>query len=150
MAVDVISAKVQRMLIGEFGNVRLTKDGGFAIDIGSTVVFIEIKEWTADKDNNPRSLVYLWAPLGRDVKQSPELYEWAATEGRQKWFGGVAVQKSEDGKTAFVSYDHTLLGTTVDPDELVSAVQMVGWTADDLDDVVTTKFGGKRYTDSDT
>ena len=48
MAVDVISAKVQRMLIGEFGNVRLTKDGGFAIDIGSTVVFIEIKEWTPE------------------------------------------------------------------------------------------------------
>jgi len=148
VAVDVISAKVQRMLISEFGNVRLTKDGGFAIDMGSTVVFIEIKEWTADKDGNPRSLVYLWSPLGREVKQSPELYEWAATEGRQKWFGGVAVQKSKEGDTAFVTYDHTLLGNFVDPDELYSAIYMVGWTADDLDDMVTTKFGGKRYTDT--
>ena len=148
MAVDVISAKVQRMLISEFGNVRLTKDGGFAIDIGSTVVFIEIKEWTPDKENNPRSLVYMWAPLGRDVKQSPELYEWAATEGRAKWFGGVVVSKNKDADTAFVTYDHTLLGNFVDPDELYSAVYMVAWTADDLDDVVTTKFGGKRYTDT--
>ena len=116
--------------------------------MGSTVVFVEIKEWTADKDGNPRSLVYLWSPLGREVKQSPELYEWAATEGRQKWFGGVAVQKSKEGDTAFVTYDHTLLGNFVDPDELYSAIYMVGWTADDLDDVVTTKFGGKRYTDT--
>lgn len=148
MAVDVITAKVQRMLVGSFNDVRLTKDGGFALPMGSTVVFVEIKEWTPDKDDNPRSLVYLWSPLGREVPISPELFEWAATEGRQKWFGGVAVQKNADGKTAFVSYDHTLLGTTVDPDELSSAVNMVGWTADDLDDVVTTKFGGKRYTDS--
>ena len=76
---------------------------------------------------------------------SPELYEWAAVEGRQKWFGGVAVQKNQDGKTAFVTFDHTLLGNFLDPDELSSAVYMMGWTADDLDDLVTTKFGGKRW-----
>lgn len=148
MAVDVIHAKVQRMLVDAFNDVRLTKDGGFALPMGSTIVYVEIKEWTPDKDDNPRSLVYLWAPLGRSVPITPELYEWAATEGRQKWFGGVAVQKNEDGKTAFVTYDHTLLGNFVDPDELSSAVNMVGWTADDLDDVVTTKYGGKRYSDT--
>ena len=148
MAVDVISAKVQRMLAGAFNDVRLTKDGGFALPMGSTVVYVEIKEWTPDVDGNPRSLVYLWSPLGREVPVSPELFEWAATEGRQKWFGGVNVQKHEDGKTAFVTYDHTLLGNFVDPDELSSAANMVGWTSDDLDDVVTTKFGGKRYSDT--
>jgi hypothetical protein len=148
MAVDVVTAKVQRMLVAEFSDVRLTKDGGFSLPMGSTTVFVEIKEWTKDQDGNDRSLVYLWSPLGRDVPISPELFEWAATDGRSKWFGGVAVQKHDDGKTAFVSYDHTLLGTTLDPDELTTAVQMVGWTADDLDDVVTTKFGGKRYSDS--
>jgi type III secretion system-like peptide-binding chaperone len=148
MAVDATSAKVQRMLVSGFNDVRLTKDGGFSLPMGSTTVFVEIKEWTPDKDNNARSLVYLWSPLGREVPISPELFEWSATEGRQKWFGGVNVQKSEDGKTAFVTYDHTLLGNTLDPDELTSAVSMVGWTADDLDDVVTTKFGGKRWSDT--
>jgi len=148
VAVDVTSAKVQRMLVAGFSDVRLTKDGGFSVPMGTTTVFVEIKEWTADKDGNPRSLVYLWSPLGREVPLSPELFEWAATEGRHNWFGGVVVQKQDDGKTAFVSYDHTLLGTTLDPDELSTAVSMVGWTADDLDELVTTKFGGKRFTDS--
>ena len=111
-------------------------------------MFVEVKEWTPDKDSNPRSLVYLWSPIGREVPPSPELYEWAATEGRQKWFGGVNVQKSQDGKTCFITYDHTLLGNFVDPDELSTACNMVGWTADELDEVVHSKFGGKRYTDS--
>jgi hypothetical protein len=148
VAVDVISAKVQRMLTAEFNDIRLTKDGGFSLPMGSTTVFVEIKEWTADKDSNPRSLVYLWCPVAREVPISPELFEWAATEGRKSWFGGVVVQKNQDGKTAFVTFDHTLLGNFLDPDELSSAAYMVGWTADDLDDVVTTKFGGKRYTDT--
>jgi hypothetical protein len=148
MAVDATSAKVQRMLVAGFSDVRLTKDGGFSLPMGSTTVFVEIKEWTPDKDGSPRSLVYMWSPLGREVPISPELFEWSATEGRQKWFGGVNLQKSDDGKTAFVTYDHTLLGNTLDPDELTTAVGMVGWTADDLDDVVTTKFGGKRWSDT--
>ena len=148
MAVDVISAKVQRMLSGAFNDVRLTKDGGFALPMGSTVVYVEIKEWTPDTEGNPRSLVYLWSPLAREVPVTPDLFEWVATEGRSKWFGGVAIRKNEDGKTAFITYDHTLLGNFLDPDELSTAAAMVGWTADDLDDMVTTKFGGKRYTDS--
>ena len=148
MAVDATSAKVQRMLVGAFNDVRLTKDGGFSVPMGSTTVYVEIKEWTPDTDNNPRSLVYLWSPMARDVPLGPELYEWAATEGRQKWFGGVVVQKNKDEKTAFVTYDHTLLGNFLDPDELMTAVSMVGWTADDLDDMITTKFGGKRWSDT--
>ena len=121
MAIDEISAKVQRMLVGTFNDVRLTKNGGFSLPMGSTTVFVEVKEWSPDSDGNPRTLVYLWSPLAREVPISPELFEWVATEGRKRWFGGVAVQKNEDGKTAFVTYDHCLLGNTLDPDELSSA-----------------------------
>ena len=36
----------------------------------------------------------------------------------------------------------------MDPAELVTAVAAVMYTADDLDEIVHTRFGGKRYTDA--
>lgn len=141
--------KVQRILVAEFEDVRLTKDGGFAIAGGSTVAFVEPKDWVADKDGNPRSLVRVWAPLGRDVKPSPELFKWAATDGQNQYFGSVTVLISPDEASCFVMFDHTLLGDFIDPAELCTAVYAVLYSADELDDIVHDKFGGKRYTDPD-
>ena len=141
--------KVQRILAGEFSNVRLTKDGGFAIDQGSSVVFIEPKDWTPAQDGTPRSLVRIWAPLGRKVKSTPEMYRWAAVEGSSKYFGSVTVLENEDASECFLMFDHTLLGDFVDPDELITSVYAVMFTGDEFDDIVHDRFGGKRYTDPD-
>ena len=56
---------------------------------------------------------------------------------------------NEDGTSCFVAFDHTLLADYLDPEELVQAVVAVAVTADDVDDTVHDKFGGKRYTDQD-
>ena len=66
--VEATTEKVQRILVDEFNDVRLRKSGGFILEVGSSAAFVEIQEWTPDKDGNPRSLIYIWAPLGRDVK----------------------------------------------------------------------------------
>jgi hypothetical protein len=141
--------KVQRILIGEFNDVRLTKDGGFAVPLGSSVAFVEPTDWAPDADGNPRSLVRIWAPLGRDVPATPELFRWAATEGQNKWFGSVTVVEGKDGGPCFVMFDHALLGDFIDPAEVVSAVYAIMSTGDELDDIVHDRFGGKRYTDPD-
>lgn len=140
--------KVQRILVGEFNDVRLTKDGGFAVPLGSSVAFVEPVDWAPDAEGNPRSLVRIWAPLGRNVKSTPELFRWAATEGQSKWFGSVSVVENEDG-TCFVMFDHTLLGDFIDPAEVISAVYAIMSTGDELDEVVHDRFGGRRYTDPD-
>lgn len=144
--VEATSQKVQRILAAEFTSVRLVKSG-FALEHGSTAVFIEPLEWAPDKEGNPRSLVRVWSPLGREVRASPELYHWAATEGQQLLFGSVSVIDVEGGG-ANVIYDETLLGDYLDPAELLTTVYAVIFTADDLDEVVATRFGGKRYTDA--
>jgi hypothetical protein len=141
--------KVQRILMAEFNDVRLTRDGGFSVPLGSSTAFVEPTDWAADKDGNPRSLVRIWAPLGRDVTPTPELYQWAATDGQALWFGSVAVRPGKDGGPALVILDHTLLGDYIDPGELVSAVNAVMSSADDLDEIVHDRFGGKRWTDPD-
>ncbi len=144
--VDATSAKVQRMLAAGFNDVRLRKDG-FAVPYGSTEVIIEVRDWGTDSKGEQQTLVYMWAPLGRDVTITPELYQWAATDGQASYFGSVRVLPGDDGKTALVTFEHTLLGDFLDPMELESAVGMLYFTADKLDDIVHDKFGGKRYTD---
>lgn len=143
--VDATTQKVQRILLQEFGDVSLT-NSGFKIEHGSTAIIVRIDEWAADSDGNPRSVVHVWAPVARDVKPTPDLYRWAATEGQHKLFGGVTVIDGQDGKS-LVTYDTTLLGDYVDPEELTTAVYAVGFTADELDDLVRERFGGERYVD---
>ena len=144
--VEETTQKVQRILVDGFNDVRLRKNG-FSLEVGSTAAFVEIQDWTPDKDGNPRTLVYVWAPLGRDVKPTDDLFHWAATDGQQFRFGGVTVIENKEAKTCFLQFDHTIMGDFLDPAELLAAVGAVLYTADDLDETVHTRFGGKRYTD---
>jgi hypothetical protein len=140
------SQKVQRMLASAFTDVRLTSNG-FAVPHGSSQVLVEVRDWGKDSKDEPQTLVYLWAPLGRDVKLTPELFKWAATEGQDKYFGSTHVYPYDDGENGSVTLEHTLLGDYLDPMELETAVAMMFFSADALDDIVHEKFGGKRYTD---
>ena len=144
--VEATTQKVQRMLVDGFSNVLLSKDG-FAVERGSTRVNIEIKDWGKDRNGDPSSIVRLWASIGREIKPTSEFYRWAAVEGSRFLFGSVTVFENEGATLCSAVFDHTLLADYLDPDELNGAVAVIASTADDLDDVVHDKFGGKRYTD---
>jgi hypothetical protein len=144
--VEATQQKVQRMLVDGFSNVMLTKDG-FGIERGSTRVNIEVKDWGKDSKGDPSSIVRLWASIGREIPPTPEFYRWAAVDGSRFLFGSVTVFENEGATLCSAVFDHTLLADTLDPDELCGAVGVIAGTADDLDDVIHEKFGGKRYTD---
>jgi hypothetical protein len=145
--VEATTQKVQRILVDGFNDVRLRKSGGFVLEVGSSAAFVEVQEWTPDSEGNPRSLVYIWAPLGREVKPTEDLFHWAAVDGQKFHLGSVSVLEDKDKGTCFVQFDHTILGDYLDPGELMSAVGAVMYTADDLDEIVHDRFGGKRYSD---
>ena len=138
--------KVQRILAAEFSNVMLDGDG-FKIEVGSTVVRIAVKDFGKDKDDNPSSVVTVSALVGREITPTPEFYEWAATEGRQRYIGGVTVFKNADTGRCVAVYDHALLGDYLDPAELVSAIVMCRNAGDEFDEIIHDRFGGLRYTD---
>ncbi len=144
--VEQTQQKVQRMLAASFNDVRLTKTG-YALPYGSSQVYVEVRDWGKDSKGEPQTLIYLWAPLGRDVKLTPELYKWAATDGQDKYFGSVHVYAYDDGVNGSVTIEHTLLGDFIDPMELETAVGMLFVSADALDETVHDTFGGKRFTD---
>ena len=145
--VEATTQKVQRMLVEGFGDVILTKDG-FSVERGSTRVSIEVKDWGKDSKGDPSSIVRVWAPLVRQLKPTPEFYRWAAVDGSRFLFGSVTVLENEEGTECLVVFDHSVLGDYLDMDELCGAVAVIASTADDLDDIVHDKFGGKRYADT--
>lgn len=143
--VDVTTQKVQRILATSFSGVTLAEDG-FNLTHGSTMVHVSVADFGKDPDGNPSSVVRIAALVARDVKPTNEFYKWAATDGQQVLFGSVTVLPQDDGN-CLVLFDHSLLGDYLDPAELASAVVMVALTADDFDDIVHSRFGGKRFTD---
>ena len=144
--VEVTQQKVQRILAAEFSSVMLDGDG-FRIEFGTTNVRIGVKDFGKDKDGNPSSVVTVSGLVGRDITPTPEFYEWAATEGRQRYIGGVTVFKNADTGKCIAVYDHALLGDYLDPAELASAVALCRNAADEFDEIVHDRFGGLRYTD---
>ena len=145
--VEATTQKVQRFLINAFGDVKLRRNGGFAIEHGSTACIVEVMDWVPDKDGAPQSLVRVSAPIGRDVRPSPDLFKWIVTEAQQVLFGKIGLYDQGDGHT-FLVFEHILLGDFIDSAELTTAVLAVIFSADKLDDEVLQRFGGKRYTDA--
>lgn len=144
--VDEARQKVQRILASEFNGVMLNDDA-FALRHGSTMVRISVHEFGKDPQGNPASIVHVWAPLAREVEPTPEFYEWVATEGQRFLFGHVSLMKPEGQPGLLVSFDHALLADYLDPAELVSTIMAMAAIADDLDETMKSRFGGKRYAD---
>lgn len=133
-----VKERVQRILT-EKGTIGIDGDGDFTFQAGSSRVFIRVSE----REGTDTTIVAVFAPVLRDVQPSPELFEFIAREGGDYFFGHLSFLGFEDG-TSLLLFKHNLLGDYLDPEELHWVVGAVGGTADDLDDDLQAKFGGKR------
>lgn len=135
--VDETRSKVQAILTAA-GNVTIDRDGDYSIRNGSVRMFVRVSELNKD-----HSLINIFTPLLSEVPVSQEVYRYVAEEGKYK-FGSLVIVPSEGGKVTII-YDHTLLGTYLDPQELEMALFLMATTADGLDDALQQKFGGHRF-----
>lgn len=149
--VDQTMMKVQRLLTGPMGlKIQLQGDTvGVVFTDTSTQVHIRIIDWGKSKDGEPRTLVRISSPMLRGVKPTPALYEYIARETPRLWFGSIAVWDDEESTGMLsLTLGHTLLGDYLDEEELRAAMFGVLNSADELDDVLQKRFGGKRWVDS--
>ena len=149
--VDQTMMKVQRLLTGPLGlKIQLQGDTiGVLFNNSSTQVHIRIIDWGKSKDGEPRSLVRISSPILRRVKPAPALYEYIAREAPRLWFGNIAVWDDEESPgMVSLTLGHTLLGDYLDEEELKAALFNVLGSADELDDVLQKRFGGKRWADN--
>lgn len=149
--VDQTMIKVQRLLTGPMGlKIQLQGDtiGVTFTDI-STQVHIRVLEWGKTKDGEPRTLVRISSPVLRGVKPTPQLFEYLAREAPRLWFGNLVVWDDEETPGMLsLSLGHTLLGDFLDEAELGTAMFGVLNSADELDDQLKQRFGGKRWVDN--
>lgn len=149
-SVDETMLRVQRMLTGPMGlRVQLEQDRFvIAFQKSSTEVTIRLFEWGKDREGNPRTLVVVSAPVLLDVTPSAELYEWVARKGGSRWFGHVEVIDSRTPGLVHLIMSHTLLGDYLDEPELGNALYGILWGADEWDDELKPRFGGRKLIES--
>ena len=138
--VDQVKAKVQAILT-ENMTVSLDSDGDYSIPVGSTRVFVRV----IAHPNNEATLVSVFAPVLSGVPLTPEFYEYVALNADNMIFGHLALADTENG--GYLVFTHMLLGDYLDADELRYAVFGVASAADEVDDELQKRFGGKRFAD---
>lgn len=135
--VAVVKEKVQRYLLEVLNTVSIDRDGDFTFRHGSTQLFISVQPF-----GDSSASVRIVAPIISEAPASPELFKFIACEGSYR-FGHLACQE-QDGKVSIL-FNHSLLGDFLDPDELKLAVFLMARTADELDDEIVKKFGGRPF-----
>jgi len=151
----VVKDKVSRFARELFNIVQLDDDGDLVIPYESTKVWIQFIEREVEPDREDfwnenqlsRTIVKLWAPTIIDVTPTNELYKWVATEGSFYFYGHCRIVDFGDKGNVQVLFEICLPGDTIDPGELKQALISIATVADDLDDELKAKFGGKRYED---
>ena len=130
--------------------ITIRPDGGLLVrkEGHSTAAFFHFRVQTFNGTAPTQSFVSISAPLLRSVPESPELYKWIALNSTGFRLGSIEVI-TEEGGTLFLLYRHTLLVDYLTRDELETAMWAVLATANDMDEWLKQKFGGKRWIDSD-
>lgn len=149
--VDQTMLKIQRLLTGPM-NLRIQLVGD-AIRVtftdSSSAVHLRVVDWGKTKDGEPQTLVRISAPILYNVKPSNELYAYLLREAPEKWFGKYIILDDQDNPgMVVVSVVHTLLGDFLDEGELGAGMYGVLYAADEQDDIMQKRFGGKRWIDT--
>jgi hypothetical protein len=135
--VAAVREKVQRYLIDLLQSIQIDRDGDFNFRHGSAHVYVRVHPL-----GEAGTYVSVWAPTNGDVPVTPDLYKYIVEQNHYR-FGHLACTE-KDGK-AIINFTHQLLGDFLDPDELKMAVVVVARTADEVDDQIKAKFGGRTF-----
>jgi hypothetical protein len=73
----------------------------------------------------------------------PDLLEYLLHENDSLLFGGFGLM--EDGT---ITFNYTMLGDKLDKEELRNGVMMVARMGDKYDDLIVSRWGGRRHSDS--
>ena len=108
-------------------------DDTFFTKRGSAVVRVQIRPWGAED-----ALVTVSSEVVAGAKLEFDLLHQLLRTNQEAIFGAFSL--TEDGT---ITLRHSLFGSTMDRDELVSAIMAVSRTADDWDDRIIKSFGGQ-------
>lgn len=134
---------IRSVLSREFHTPEVSGDLELQLAAGSTVCRVAVAE-----SERGQLLVYVLAFILGDVPASASLYEYLALHSDDWVFGHLCAARDDRTDTVVVSIRHTLIGNHLNNDDLVETVRHLSLTANELDDVLRSQFGGTRWVDA--
>lgn len=108
--------------------------------VGSALAQVGISPW-GDDDTTITTRAYLVT----DVEITPDLMSFLLHENDRMRFGGFGLDRDND-----IFFEHTIVGSRCDKEELRSSILAVALTSDQYDDKIVERWGGRRMTDKAT
>jgi hypothetical protein len=130
--------KMRDSLVTLFGEVNLTTmDEALVLQEGSTFVYAR-----ATAVGEKQASVEVFSYVVVDIEVTEALMRYLLEYNLKLVLGGFGLAIDENGKGVVV-LTHTILGDTMDKEELYASVSAIARVADDLDDKIVEMFGGK-------
>jgi hypothetical protein len=134
-----VRTRVRRLLTDRLGTVTVDRAGDAVIEHGTVRVFVSVN----DAPDGNHTIITVNSVTNWDLEPDPGLFRYVATRSNDIAFGTLSVVERRDRKCN-VNLHYAMLGDTVDPDDLLNAVSAVATVADEVDDEVVRRFGGRR------
>ena len=118
--------------------VKMRDDApGFHVVVGSAYASVYVLPW---KDDD--ATVMARSYVVTNIELTPDLLHYLLRENEQLRFGAFGVDSDND-----ICYSHTVVGSTIDKEELQACVLAVVAMADKYDDEIVGRWGGQRAID---
>ncbi|OLP19263.1 hypothetical protein BST81_05740 [Leptolyngbya sp. 'hensonii'] len=109
----------------------------FTVNFGSASAFTEVVPW-----GETEAIVVTQACVVTNIEITPDLMYYLLRENDSLYFGRFSIDSQDD-----VMFEHSLVGSTCDKQELKTSVITVIKFADEYDDKIVAKWGGQRALD---
>lgn len=136
-AVAALRTALKAYLGAAFGGYEVDQDDDFVVSRGSARV------WVRPLEQEGRTFVVIWSVTNVGVPITGELTTFLAAENAALPFGKFGLNE----QASSVQLVHTLLGDFLNREELEVAVDAVADTADQYDDQIKARFGGRLPAD---
>lgn len=136
--------KVRQWLTETFGYTVKAREEAPMFDVatnlamgGSALAHVIVHPWGDDD-----ATVVVRAYVVFDVEPTPELMHFLLRANDDVRYGAFGLDKDDD-----IFFEHSIVGSTLDKEELLASVMAVLQTADSYDDQIRQRWGGQRALD---
>jgi len=109
----------------------------FFINFGSAVARTEVVPW-----GDGEAIIATRSQVVTNLEVTPDLLYYLLRENDSLYFGRFALDDAND-----IIFEHSLVGSTCDQQELKTSVITVVKFADEYDDKIVNRWGGQRALD---
>lgn len=113
---------------------RATNSPLLFLQQGSAIVHVSVNPMGENE-----AVITVGARVVTGAQITPELMLFLLAHNSSSLFGAFGI----DPESGIISFDHSIIGSTCDMKELSTSITAVATMADELDDIIIGKFGGK-------